>query len=230
MKTPHTHTQTNLNVTIDTMSRRFRLMLSDGSDGEDMFERNGSSHTSLATSIGAILIVLSCPNGYSLNIASIQSVVFSVSSSTRCSSESELKSDCTDSVSLMSSDVLVFSAESIDVIRCEKPFFMELSPELRSFENEDESVVELRPVFGCDCTGMCCGCWGIGVVTLVVPTVRAVTTTDEEEGVSTEATPDVEEVVGMLCICTLCLERERARGGFKHRVSTCDGQDSKCAR
>lgn len=150
-----TSTVVNLNVTIDTRSRRFRLLLSDGSDGEDMFVRNGSSHTSLATSIGAILMVLSCPNGYSRNMASIQSVVFSVSSRTRCSSESELMSDCTDSVSLMSSDVFVFSAESIDVMRCEKPFFIELRPELSSFENEVESVVvvvlvvvEVR-VFGC---------------------------------------------------------------------------------
>lgn len=85
-------------------------------------------------------MALSCPNGFNRNMASMQSVVFSVSSRARCNSESELRSDWTDSVSLTSSDVFVFKAESIEVIRCEKPFFIELRPELRSLEKEDVSV------------------------------------------------------------------------------------------
>lgn len=79
----------NLNVVIETKSLLLRLLASDGSDGDDMFVNIGSSHTSDATSTGAILLLASEPNGLSLNMKSLQSVVaLSVSARTVKNSES----------------------------------------------------------------------------------------------------------------------------------------------
>lgn len=64
-----------------------------------------------------------------LNITSIQSAVLSSAAKTCMKfSESELISLCIDTVSLMSSEVFVFNAESIDVIKFENPFFIEMRP------------------------------------------------------------------------------------------------------
>lgn len=78
--------------------------------------------------------------------------------------------------------MLVFSAESIEVIKCEKPFFTDINPELISLENDLGSASELRLL---DCDVCCCVC-DFG------------TATEEDEGVSTDTTPDVDDVVGTL--------------------------------
>lgn len=72
-----------------------------------------------------------------------------------------------------------------------KPFLIELRPELISFEKELESGPPeegpaLRPLD-----------WDLEPAT------------EEDEGVSTDATPDVDEVVGTLWICTLNLRESR---------------------
>lgn len=76
-----------------------------------------------------------------LNITSIQSAVLSSASTRTKFSESELISLWMEIVSLISSDIFVLSAESMDVIKLENPFFMDikLEPMFRP-----ESVMEFR--------------------------------------------------------------------------------------